>query len=310
MRAECQVPTIGRAIAALLAAVLAATPLSAQEPSTELTGCHDIIVGEWYVLEHGWEGPEAPLLHQRGDSLDFELPSRIEFAGPYWRMDLENPRTQIVVPGGALPSIHHHTHVRVAGDSLHMSFSTGYAGMHIRLVRSMEGWSGIATTFVDYSGEQVNARPVKLIPASCDSPPPVSIDAMRPLARSVELEGGLVITLDRPLPESVAIEAVPGRPGRFNVVGRTTALFGSTDSIRIEIDKTRSSPDIEVVYDIELIYPKDYFEVLAARFRDVFGSPTPGTTFSWHNRVTRIDLLDFVSRDGGTRLAVLQLYGY
>lgn len=310
MKLECQVPTIGRAIVALLATVLVTTPLSAQEPTTELTGCHDLIVGDWFVLMYGDDGPEAPLLHQRGDSLDFELPSRIEFAGSYSRTDPEHPWTRIVVPGGALPSIHHHSIARFAGHLLHISFSTGHAGMDIRLVRSMEGWSGMATTFVDYSGEQVNARAVTLIPASCASPPPVSIDAMRPLARSVELEGGLVIILDRPLPESVLIEAFPGRPGRFHVAGRTTALFGSTDSIRIEMGKSRSSPDVEVVYYIELFYPKDYFEVLAARLRDVFGSPTPGTAFSWHNRVTRMDLLDYVSRDGGRRLAVLQLGGY
>lgn len=293
---------------ALLTAALGTAPLSAQEPTTELTGCHDIVVGDWFVLLYGEDGPEAPLLHQRGDSLDFELPSRIEFAGPRWPTDTESP-TLIVVPPGALPSIHHHRIARFAGHSLRMSFGTGYSGLVIRLARSGEGWSGIATTGVDYSGEQVNARTVKLIPASCDSPPPVSIDAMRPLARSVELEGGSVITLGRPLPESVAIEAVPDQPDRFHVAGRTTALFGSTDSIRIEMGKIRSSPDVEVVYYIELIYPEDYFERLAARFRDVFGSPTPGTEFSWHNRVTRMDL-HYVSRDGGRRLVVLQLGGY
>ena len=289
----------------LALAALGTEVLAAQERPTELTGCHDIVVGEWYVLEHGREGPEAPLMHKRGDSLDFELPSRIEFAGPNPRTG----RTRIVVPGRALPSIHHHRNARVVDDSLHMGFSTGYSGMDIRLARWAEGWTGIATTFVDYGGEQVNVRAVTLIPADCDSPPPVSVDAMRPLARSVELEGGPVITLDRPLPQSVAIRAVPGRPGRFDVAGRATALFGSTDSIRIDMGETRFSPGVEVVYHIELIYPADSFEVLAARFRDVFGSPTPGTAFSWHNRITRMDLLA-VSLDGGTRLAVLQLSGF
>ena len=292
-------------IAALLAAALGTAPLTAQEPTTELTGCHDVVVGDWFVLVYGLDGPEAPLLHEGVDSLDFELPSRIEFAGPRWPTDTESP-TLIVVPPGALPSIHHRTHAWPEGHSLRMIFGTGYSGLDIRLARSGEGWSGIATTLMHIGGVQVNARTVKLIPASCDSPPPVSIDAMRPLARSVELEGGSVITLDRPLPESVAIEAVPGRSGRFNVAGRTTALFGSTDSIRIEMGKIRSSPDVEVVYYIELIYPKDYFEVLAARFRDVFGSPTPGTEFAWHNRITRMSLLA-VSRDGGRGFALLQL---
>jgi hypothetical protein len=288
-----------------LAAALGTAPLTAQEPTTELTGCHDIIVGDWYVLLYGEEGPDAPLMHEGGDSLDFELPSRIEFAGPRWPTDTESP-TLIVVPPGALPSIHHHRIARFAGHSLRMSFGTGYSGLDIRLARSGEGWSGIATTLMHIGGVQVNARTVKLIPASCDSPPPVSIDAMRPLARSVELEGGSVITLDRPLPESVAIEAFPDQPDRFNVAGRTTALFGSTDSIQIEMGKTRSSPDVEVVGDIKLFYPADHFAALAARLRDVFGAPTPGTEFAWHNRITRM-YLNAVSRDGGRGFALLQL---
>ena len=221
-------------IAALLTAALGHAPLAAQENAAELTGCHDIIVGEWDVQEYGEKGPSAPLLHQRSDSNDFELPSRIEFAGPYWRRDLKPPRTQIVVPEGALPSIHQFTLAWIADDSLRLTFSTGYAGVRARLTRSGDGWAGIGTTFVDYSGEQVNARAIELIPADCNSPPPVSIDAMRSLARSVELDAGHVITLGKPLPDAVQTVAVPGREGRFTVLGQTTALFGVTDSIQIE----------------------------------------------------------------------------
>ena len=302
-------------IAALLTAALGHAPLAAQEDTAELTGCHDIIVGDWYVLEYGLDGPSAPLWHQRSDSLDFELPSRIQFAGPYWRRDLIPPRTQIIVPEGALPSIHRSTLAWIADDSLHLVFSTGHAGVRARLPRSEDGWAGTAITFYD-DGGQVDARPMELIPADCNSTPPVSIDAMRTLARSVELEGGAAITLGKPLPDAVQAVAVPDRPWQLVVLGQTTALFGTTDSIRIRTGGSPVYPDSPVVRNIELIYPRHYFETLEARFRDVFGSPNrgkgsadiryPDLSVSWANRITWMDLL-VAGRNGGASVTELYL---
>ena len=302
-------------IAALLTAPLGHAPLAAQEDTAELTGCHDIIVGDWYVQEEEPKGPSTPLPHQRGDSLDYELPSRIEFAGPYWRKDLIPPRTQIIVPEGALPSVHHITFAWIADDSLRLVFSTGHGGVSARLPRSEDGWAGTGTTFDDYGG-QVNARPMELIPANCDSTPPVSIDAMRTLARSVELEGGAAITLGKPLPDAVQAVAVPDREGRFTVLGQTTAVFGVTDSIRIETGGSPLYPNSPVVQDIELIYPRHYFETLEARFRDVFGSPNrgkgladlrhPGLTASWANRITWMNV-HVSGRNGGASVTELYL---
>jgi len=79
--------------------------------------------------------------------------------------------------------------------------------------------------------EQDDAGPIELTPASCDSPPPIPVDVMLPITRSVELEGGLAITLGEPLPET------PGTtPDRFtykHVTGRTTGPFAGTDSISV-----------------------------------------------------------------------------
>ena len=292
-------------IAVLLTTAPGHAPLAAQEDTAELTGCHDIIVGDWYVQEYGEKGPSAPLLHRRSDSLDFELPSRIEFAGPYWRGDLIPPRTQIVVPEGALPSIHYITVAWIADDSLRLVFSTGYAGVDARLTRSDDGWAGIAITFVDYSGEQVNARAIELIPANCDSPPLVSIDAMRSLARSGELDSGHVITLGKPLPDAVQTVAVPDRSWQLVVLGQTTALFGTTDSIQIGTGGSPLYPNSPVVQGIELIYPGHHFETLAARFRDVFGSPNMRAE-AWANRITWMDLF-VAGRNGAARVTLLNL---
>lgn len=289
---------IGRAIPPLLGIALATVPLSAQEHPAELTGCYDVTVGEWYVLEYGNRGPEAPFAYQRRDSLDFELPSRIEFAGPHMRGNRTPPRTQIVVPEGALPSIHRIAFAEVTDDSLYLAFSTGHAGLRVSLNRLPNGWAGIASTFVDDSGERVDARSVTLIPARCDSPPPVGIDAMLPAPRSVELEDGAVIDLGKPLPESV--ETVPGPGGSARVVGRTTGLFATTDSIRVLLD--RAPLDRVVVSSIRLIYPHDDYGTLVNRFRDVFG-PREGV---WYNRVTLV-LLGVTESHGDVPVTIIEL---
>lgn len=287
------------AIAPLLTAVLAPAPLLAQEPTTELTGCYDITVGDWYVLEYGRWGSEAPFSHERRDSLDFELPSRIQFAGPYGRNDPIRPLIQIIVPESALPSIHARAFAAVADDSLHLTFSTGYAGVRVSLNRSRDGWGGIATSFVHSDGGRVDARPIRLIPASCDSPQPTGVDAMLPAPRSVELEDGSVIELGKPLPESM--ETVPG-PGRLmRVVGRTTGLFATTDSVHVLLD--RAPPDRVVVSWIRLIYPPADHGNLVSRFRDVFG-PREG---DWYNRITLVSVR-VTDSHGDTPVTIVELF--
>lgn len=112
----------------------------AEQESTELTGCYDVTVGEWVVASRPlFSLRRVPVPSERGDSTDYEIPPRIEFAGP---RDPPSSSTAIVVPEGA--------------------FAIG--------------------------PQTVHARPITLTPTACDSPPPVSIDEMRPaLARPVNL---------------------------------------------------------------------------------------------------------------------------
>lgn len=287
------------AIAPLSTAVLAPAPLTAQEPAAELTGCYDITVGNWHVLEYGRWGSEAPFSHERSDSLDFELPSRIRFGGAYGRNDPKHPRIQIIVPESALPSIHAIAFAEVANDSLYLVFSTGYAGLEVSLNRSRDGWAGIATSFVDYDGGRVDARPIQLIAASCDSPPPTGVDAMLPAPRSVELEDGSVIELGKPLPGSM--ETVPGPGHLMRVVGRTTGLFATTDSVYVLLD--RAPPDRVVVSRIRLIYPPADHGTLVSRFRDVFG-PREG---NWYNRITLVSVR-VTDSHGDTPVTIVQLF--
>ena len=276
-----RVLTIGRTIAPLLA-VLATTPLSAQERPTELTGCYDITADS---LEIG-----------SGSGFESEVPPRIEFAGPFRGFDdRDTLRTQIVVPEGALPSVHHLMSGEIVGDSLNVGFSTGYGGVTAMLGWAGDRWVGVARHFYDVGPPfEDDAGPIELTPASCDSPPPVSIDAMLPITRSVELVGGLVITLGEPLPS--ALGTTPERYTNKSVTGRTTGVFAGADSIAVGVVERWGVTQIRLHY----ADPGAYSNV-AARLRGTYGDPETDPRWGYdtfRNPITRLTLLSWGNGGG------------
>ena len=274
------------AIAPLSTAVLAPAPLPAQEPAAELTGCYDITVGDWIMPEPAPGRPPRPSPSETGDSALFEIPPRIEFAGTFRDRDGRlTSRTRIVVPEGALPSVHAYMSGDLVGDTLLLGFHSVFYSVGGRLPPSGNGWSGTLFARTDTGGK--GSRPLELTPADCDSPPPLPIDAMRPVPRSVELEGGLVISLGEPIPES--LEMAPGQLRRYRVIGRTTGLFGTTDSISVLVGR-----DLEVA-SVRLTYPAEAHGDLADWLRERLGS-THGAVESdrmslhWRNRITDLRL--------------------
>ena len=268
-----------------------------ERASLQLTGCYDVTVGEWVVESRALlRLRRVPVPSARDDSTDYEIPPRIEFAGP---REPPSSRMAIVVPEGALPSVHAYMYGEITGDSLDLSFSTGYAGVTARLARSGDGWAGAARTFIDVSSYPVHARPITLAPAACDSPPPASIDEMRPaLARSVELEDGLVIKLGEPLPELLAAEAVSSRPVSADstgmtredwqlVTGRTRGLFGTTDSIAVSLNQSRAVTVVRLRYR-----GGEAFAELDGRLRGEYGAPrwSNATRSHFVNRITYLSL--------------------
>lgn len=210
---RCIVSPVG----CLALAALGAGALAAQERPGELTGCYDI------TGEHPHHGTAS--------GYHSEVPTRIEFAARFRGWD-DRLRTSIVVPEGALPSTHSSMSGEIVGDSLNLRFSTGFAGVTATLGWAGDRWVGVAREFVDFSLDLVDIGPIELVPVSCDSPPPVSIGAMLPIARSVELVGGLVITLGEPLPEG--LETAPALGSTLTVVGaRTAGLFAGADSVAV-----------------------------------------------------------------------------
>ena len=265
-------------IGCLALAALAAGTMAAQERPAELTGCYDI-TGE---LPH----------HGVGSGFETEVPTRIEFAGPFRWSDRDTLRTAIVVPEGALPSTHSLMWGVIVGDSLNVRFSTGFGGVTATLGWTGDRWIGVARHFVDFSWDLVEIGPIELVPVSCASPPPVSIDAMLPITRSVELVGGLVITLDEPLPE--VLETAPALGSTLTVTGaRTAGLFAGADSVTVALRGR--------VTHIWLHYTDpDTYSNVKARLQLAYGAPEDdhlGDT-SFSNPITLLMMDDLGNNQG------------
>ena len=265
--------------------------VAAQDASgrpAELSGCYDVTVGPWVV--DTYKGKPEPRPSEPGDYDWQRIPARIEFAGPHDRWPAS---TRIATPDLGWSLRYRFMTGRIDRDSLRLSFSNGFTGMSAVLYRSGDGWTGTARTFSDIVPHQINARPVALSPADCESPAPAPGKEAHPLPRFVELEGGQVIALGEPLPEQLETMALP--PHVWNwppiltdahrdidplttprnsvaVVGRTRRLFSATDSIQVHTD-----PD-GLVYSIRLLYAgPGARETLAARFRSGYGAPGTGS---------------------------------
>ena len=264
------------------------TALAVQEPPTELTGCYDITAKDLLTDD------------LVGSGLEHEIPRRIEFAGPVRGWDASDTlRTEIVVPEGALPSVHTSMSGEIIGDSLNVGFSTGHGGVTAVLGWTGDRWVGTAHTFVDYGPPfRHDAGPIELTPVGCDSPPPVSIDAMLPITRSVELEGGLAITLGEPLPE--ALGKTPERFTYNNVTGRTTGLFAGTDSIAVGVVERWGVTQIRLHY----ADPGAYSNV-ETRLRRAYGVPGENELgyARFSNPITSLVLIDLAGGAGDVLLS-------
>ena len=111
-----------------------------------------------------------------------------------------------------------------------------------------------------------------------------------PLARSVEMEGGAVISLREPLPAS--LETAPDQPDRpLTVVGRTAGLFGGADSIAVSVNEEGTVRVVELFYR-----DADAHANLQTRLRDRYGdahrpsSDTDPEGVTYINPITEIRL--------------------
>ena len=160
----------------------------AQLTEADLLGCYDVITsGEWGLFR---SNPRSPYTQRAAeiladDSMFYQMPSRIQLAGPPSDTMRFRGRWEITVPEEALPSVHSRMSYDVQNDTLLLLFTTGYAGLGAYLTVSDDAkWSGTATTFDDYTDLEWSRR-VQLTPIACGSPPLVPSSVMRPVPRSV-----------------------------------------------------------------------------------------------------------------------------
>ena len=248
-----------------------ATPLA---PDTQLTGCYDVTHGGSVTV------PSA------GGS-GFEIPPRIQFSGPAFR---DPSATRIVVPEGALPSVHGFTSAEIIGDSLFLGFSTGYVGIEAILGPAGEGWVGTARSWVHFGQPELEPGPIELVPVPCDSPPPVSIDVMRPLGRFVTFADGRT----EMAPEW--LETIIDQDGNAELteVGPMQGIFGTPERITVSVGRNFGG----IVKGVRLFYSlqTDTFGRLEERLRDAYGEPD-GTqdrdprVVRYRNRITDLALI-------------------
>ena len=167
------------------------SPLSGgptQLTEADVLGCYDVITGgEWGLVR---SNPRSPYTRRAAeiladDSMFYQMPSRIQLAGPPSDTMRFRGRWEINIPEEARPSVHSRMSYDVQNDTLLLLFTTGYSGLAAYLTVSDDAkWSGPVTTFDDYTGLEWSRR-VQLTPIACGSPPRVSSSVMRPVGALV-----------------------------------------------------------------------------------------------------------------------------
>ncbi|GMV06269.1 MAG: hypothetical protein AMXMBFR53_25450 [Gemmatimonadota bacterium] len=284
--------------AALLAAALLALPARAQQVEGR---CFDVETGPWRPLPRtqAAAGLYAPPPDVSGDSVIYSAPPRVRLDAT--EAAAETEWRPVTVPDDALSTPHSFKGWRPMGDSLLLVLSTGYAGLEGRALPSGGGWAGTLRTFTDVGGTLLYERDVRLVPAGCDTPPPIPASADRRLPREVPLQDGPTLALARPLPAGVSME--PRRSGAWTILGASGGALPGADTIVVRLNRRG------VLNHIELRFPPDYDVAGLARRLEAEHGPgvqserSPGAT--WHNRTTTVYLFPAPAAGGRHRLLLL-----
>lgn len=162
---------------------------------------------------------------------------------------------------------------------------------------SGEGWVGTARSWTHYQPRQLEPpqpEPIELAPVPCDSPPPVSIDVMRPLGRSVTFVDGRTITVGEPAPEWLETIIDEDGNGELTGAGPLQGIFGTPERITVSVRRNygRFVTRVRLFYSPET----DTFVRLEERLRDACGPPDgtqdQGTrVVRYRNRITDLALM-------------------
>lgn len=172
---------MNRAYIALFAAGLAPPPANAQ--TSPVAGCYEL----------RWGGPPS------ADTLYYRPPPVIHLVDAPPGEGLR----RIEVPNGSVPSPHRSATWSTVGDTVRMSWSTGFIGVQARMTESPEGLTGTMSPFTDVAGSRWPVTPLEAIRFECGAANLYPIESMRRFRRAVQLTNGDSLTLGLPLPPGV-----------------------------------------------------------------------------------------------------------
>ena len=283
-------PSLGF-LASLLLVVAPPSPAAAQESPTRAPDprvvhrCMDVEAGPWSPAPRNDGGPEVPTRppDESADSVLYALPPRMVFTadGPPPRGD----GFVIEIPADALPTPHPYRTWRREGDALLVSFSTGFAGVHGRLLPADGGWAGTVSNSSDVAGRLRYRRDVRFRVVECASPPPVPASADRPLLRRVELAGGASLALGEPIPSG--LRSRPQGASGLHVDEPVAGTLAGAEAVTVRLARGG------VVAEIRLRYPEPFdVEALWSRLEAEYGPGERGDGRfpgrMWTNRTTTV----------------------
>ncbi len=269
---------------------------SPEPPGPE--GCYDVHVGLWRaVTDEPADRPRLPP-ERASDSTAYVLPPRVQLTDRPLRPPAGEGWLSAAAPEGALPTGHRHQGWRPSPEGgILLWFAAARSGVRARLDEARSGFAGRLRTFDVDDRAQLYERDVTLSRVDCASPPPATPDALRPLPRTVRLQGGGTLLLGAPAPEGIVTAARPS--GAAGVTGRTVGLFAGSDSVAYRIGANDGRIGV-----VQLIFPGPATgDALIERITRAFGPPDDNTAVPgawWHNRVTEVSVI--TSQGGGYRV--------
>ncbi len=209
------------------------------------------------------------------------------------RTPFSESRSLTVAPN-ALPSVHGLTGWRLEGNTVVVSWSTGYAGLRARLLPADGLWIGEAESFWDFPRERQRRR-LTLSPVACDAPLTITESDQKFVPRSLRLSNGTELTLLDPYNPNERWERRPGKRSRW-IYRESIDRVGPTEEIRISPDR---QDRLQVI--VARLHSDTDFVALVERLAAWLGPPSGTATHSWaevesesvgwRNRTTSLSLM-------------------
>lgn len=280
-------------------------------------GCYDVALGPWTEMMQDPPPQSAPPIQASDpppadDSLLHAIPPRIQLSDHPVEHWTRRPAWSAAAPAGALPvGKPNQTWSLDDAGRLVLDYGNGLYGSGGTLDADGDGWAGTMEGYTDVMGITRWERSVTLLRVDCASPSPVTDESVWLLPRTVELEGGMSLTLGEPPPEGLpTYERSRREPG---VTAGTVGLFAGADTLVLV-----SRSGLVGMVQMEFLPPATPDRLLARLSAD-YGEPRiwrwpprpnepdtvpearrPIAGYIWEGHVTRIHLSP--SERGGFRV--------